>query len=194
MPILIAVRLPKRQKIILLLLFGLGLFEIIAALLTKIYCLVPSLISYEYMNWYFREATIAMLVTNIPLAWSLVRDMFPGLKRWINDYSDDYEPPSWPKNTSSDRRSRLSKELALQIMKDTTMSREHMIPSVHPSQTLDVDLETGGKRTILVHNDVILEVENAKGSRRNYPVRDWIGDHDHISATDVVGGRVGAAK
>lgn len=90
MPILIAVRLPKRQKIILLFFFVLGLFVIIAALLTKVYCLVSSLISYQYMNWYFREATISMLVTNISHMWSLVRDTFPGLKSQINNSMRDY--------------------------------------------------------------------------------------------------------
>jgi hypothetical protein len=54
---------------------------IVAAILNKVYCLVPSLISYVYMNWYFREATVAILVTNLPLIWSLLRDVFPALKR-----------------------------------------------------------------------------------------------------------------
>ncbi|PGH12654.1 hypothetical protein AJ79_04152 [Helicocarpus griseus UAMH5409] len=81
-PLLMTVRLPLKQKAILLFIFGLGIFVIIAALLTKIYCLVPSLISYVYMNWYFREATVAVLVTNLPLTWSLLRDIFPALKSW----------------------------------------------------------------------------------------------------------------
>ncbi|OJD22168.1 hypothetical protein ACJ73_06489 [Blastomyces percursus] len=81
-PLLMSVRLPLKQKAILLLIFGLGVFVIIAALLTKIYCLVPSLISYVYLNWYFREATVAVLVTNLPLTWSLLRDIFPALKNW----------------------------------------------------------------------------------------------------------------
>ncbi|KAL2379025.1 hypothetical protein RJZ90_005591 [Blastomyces dermatitidis] len=81
-PLLMSVRLPLKQKAILLLIFGLGIFVIIAALLTKIYCLVPSLISYVYLNWYFREATVAVLVTNLPLTWSLLRDIFPALKNW----------------------------------------------------------------------------------------------------------------
>lgn len=81
-PLLVSVRLPLKQKLILVLLFGMGIFVIVAAILTKVYCLVPSLISYVYMNWYFREATVAMLVTNLPLVWSLLRDIFPALKSW----------------------------------------------------------------------------------------------------------------
>ncbi|OAX83896.1 hypothetical protein ACJ72_01742 [Emergomyces africanus] len=81
-PLLMSVRLPLKQKCILLFIFGLGIFVIVAALLTKVYCLVPSLISYVYMNWYFREATVAVLVTNLPLTWSLLRDIFPSLRNW----------------------------------------------------------------------------------------------------------------
>ncbi|OBT56007.1 hypothetical protein VE04_03036 [Pseudogymnoascus sp. 24MN13] len=71
-------RLPIQQKAILLLIIG-GLFVIIAAILTKVYCLVPALISYVYMNWYFREASVAMYVTNLPAVWPLFREVFPNL-------------------------------------------------------------------------------------------------------------------
>ncbi|KAM5442555.1 hypothetical protein MferCBS31731_002434 [Microsporum ferrugineum] len=81
-PLLMAVRLPQKQKMILIIIFGLGIFIIIAAILTNLYCLVPSLISYVYLNWYFREATVAMLVTCLPMTWSLLRDIFPALKSW----------------------------------------------------------------------------------------------------------------
>ncbi|QDS71908.1 hypothetical protein FKW77_000396 [Venturia effusa] len=198
MPILIAVRLPKRQKMILLFLFGLGLFVIVAAILTKVYCLVPSLISYQYMNWYFREATIAMLVTNIPLMWSLVRDIFPGLKRWINDSMGDYEAHPWLKNTSSARRSRVPRELALRMEANTTAttsaSRENMLPIPHISPVIDDDIEKGGKGMILVQNDVILDVETAKGNESQYPVWDWTGNRDRVTATDIAGGRHSMAK
>ncbi|KFX88258.1 hypothetical protein V495_05483 [Pseudogymnoascus sp. VKM F-4514 (FW-929)] len=78
-PILVQVHLPIQQKAILLVIFGMGGFVIIAAILTKVYCLVPSLISYVYMNWYFREASVAMYVTNLPAIWPLFREVFPHL-------------------------------------------------------------------------------------------------------------------
>lgn len=140
-----------------------------------------------------------MLVTNIPLMWSLVRDVFPGLKRWINNSSRDYEAHSWPKNTSSARCSRLSQELALQIVTSTTTttsaSREHIVLPVPLSQMIDDDdLEKGGKGMILVQNNVVLEVEHARGSRRDYPVWDWTGNVDHVSKTNIAGGHIGMAK
>lgn len=81
-PLLLSVRLPLQQKAVLLIVFGMGVFVIVAAILTKIYCLVPDLISYVYLNWYFREASVSLYVTNLPALWSLVRDVFPQLKSW----------------------------------------------------------------------------------------------------------------
>ena len=81
-PLLLSVRLPLQQKAVLLIVFGMGIFVIIAAILTKIYCLVPNLISYVYLNWYFREASVSVYVTNLPALWSLLRDTFPYLRSW----------------------------------------------------------------------------------------------------------------
>ncbi|CZT51145.1 uncharacterized protein RSE6_12246 [Rhynchosporium secalis] len=81
-PILASIRLPIQQKAILLMIFGMGFFIIISAILTKIYCLVPGLISYIYMNWYFREASVAVYVTNLPTIWPLLREVFPAMQSW----------------------------------------------------------------------------------------------------------------
>ncbi len=59
-----------------------GIFVIVAAIITKIYCLVPSLISYVYLNWYFREASVSVYVTNLPALWTMLRDVFPALRSW----------------------------------------------------------------------------------------------------------------
>lgn len=102
-PMLLQVRVPTKQKLILLLLFGMGIFVIVAAVLNKVYCLVPALISYVYMNWYFREATVAILVTNLPLVWSLLRDVFPALKSWTGGSkrgTDRYKSGPWTSKNS----------------------------------------------------------------------------------------------
>lgn len=102
-PMLVQVRVPTKQKLILLLLFGMGIFVIVAAVLNKVYCLVPALISYVYMNWYFREATVAILVTNLPLIWSLLRDVFPALKSWTGGSkrgTDRYKSGPWTSKNS----------------------------------------------------------------------------------------------
>lgn len=70
-------RLSLQQKLVLGIIFGMGAFVIVAAILRAIYCLVPALVSYVYMNWYFREATVAVYVTNLPPIWALLRELFP---------------------------------------------------------------------------------------------------------------------
>lgn len=82
MPLLFKARIPVQQKLILLTVFGMGLFVITAALLCKIYGLYPPLISYSYLNWFFREASVSVYVTNIPVIYSLLREAFPAMARW----------------------------------------------------------------------------------------------------------------
>ena len=62
--------------------FGMGIFVITAAILCKLYGLYPPLISYEYLNWFYREASVSVYVTNLPVIYSLLRDTFPALARW----------------------------------------------------------------------------------------------------------------
>jgi hypothetical protein len=80
-PPIIKARLTFQQKLALVIVFGMGSFVIVAAIMRAIYCLVPYLISYVYMNWYFREATVAVYVTTMPGIWVLLRDMFPKLQK-----------------------------------------------------------------------------------------------------------------
>lgn len=79
-PPVMKARLSLQQKLVLGIIFGMGAFVIVAAILRAIYCLVPSLISYVYMNWYFREATVAVYVTNLPPIWALLRELFPKIQ------------------------------------------------------------------------------------------------------------------
>ncbi|KAJ5974869.1 hypothetical protein N7481_008576 [Penicillium waksmanii] len=90
-PLLMQVRVPLKQKLILLILFGMGTCRH----LNKVYCLFPSLISYVYMNWYFREATVAILVTNVPWIWPLMwallhatKPRLEGLKHGLHKYGN----------------------------------------------------------------------------------------------------------
>jgi len=76
-PPVMKARLSVQQKVVLGIIFGMGAFVIVAAILRAIYCLVPALVSYVYMNWYFREASVAVYVTNLPPIWALLRELFP---------------------------------------------------------------------------------------------------------------------
>jgi hypothetical protein len=100
-PLFLKVNLPTKQKLILMLVFGMGIFIIVAGILTKIYCLVPGLVSYVYMNWYFREATISMLVTSLPMIWSLVREFIPAIDSWVTPSSGKTSGPSRFRTTNT---------------------------------------------------------------------------------------------
>ncbi|KAL8853744.1 MAG: hypothetical protein Q9221_001387 [Calogaya cf. arnoldii] len=82
LPLLFKTRIPLQQKMILLIIFGMGMFVIAAALLCKIYGLYAPLISYSYLNWFFREASVSVYVTNIPVIYSFLREIFPSLAKW----------------------------------------------------------------------------------------------------------------
>lgn len=81
--------------------FGLGLFVIVAAIMRAVYCTVPALVSYIYMNWYFREASVAVYVTMLPAIWSLLRDVFPGLQSSLSGGRSGREGTSQRKQQTS---------------------------------------------------------------------------------------------
>ena len=81
-PIIYKLQVPLLQRAILLTIFGMGIFIIAAAILTKLYSLYPPLLTYAYLNWYCREASVCVYVTNLPAIWTLILDVFPGLRSW----------------------------------------------------------------------------------------------------------------
>lgn len=170
-PLLLQVRLPVKQKIILLLIFGMGIFVIVAAILTKVYCLVPALISYVYMKWYFREATVAMLVTNLPLVWSLIREVFPALRSWVggSKRTDSYR---WTSNKKSGLRQyaaygrsggRKSADITMHDYPATTNvtpNKGASDTSLHPSDERDLVSDDGSARALRIRQDVTVTVES----------------------------------
>ncbi|EED22180.1 conserved hypothetical protein [Talaromyces stipitatus ATCC 10500] len=174
-PLLVKIQLPLRQKFILVLLFGMGVFEIVAAILTKIYCLVPSLISYIYMNWYFREATVSMLVTNLPLIWSLLRDIFPNLlNSWTGGSrkgADRYYP-SMP--FSSTTRSKGTRTYGMnsqvqstnpahydleEFTSKTQKNNSTMSVTHADSDSADLNSDDGSDRALRIRQDITVTVE-----------------------------------
>lgn len=71
-PIIIKTRLPTKRKIILCCILGLGVFNILAAILNRYYNFsTPN--SYVFLFWYVAEVGIAMMVGNLPLCWPILR-------------------------------------------------------------------------------------------------------------------------
>lgn len=171
-PMLVQVRVPVKQKVILVILFGMGIFVIVAAILNKIYCLVPSLISYVYMNWYFREATVAILVTNLPLVWSLLRDVFPALKSWTGGSkrgTDRYKSQPWtnsknsrPYGPHSQLRSgdfNMNDYPAASVTPTKTGPAVSDI-SLEPSEDRDMSSDDGSARALRIRQDITVTVHH----------------------------------
>ncbi|QIW97121.1 hypothetical protein AMS68_002639 [Peltaster fructicola] len=74
LPIFVRVQVPLRQKIPLVLLFSLGIFVIIAAILNKIYSFTNPF-GDEWVFWYVRESSTALIVANMPFVWGLYRKL-----------------------------------------------------------------------------------------------------------------------
>ncbi|KEF61489.1 uncharacterized protein A1O9_03056 [Exophiala aquamarina CBS 119918] len=145
--------LSLQQKAILGVIFGMGTFVIIAAILRAIYCLVPSLISYVYMNWYFREASVAVYVTTLPGIWVFLREIFPILSK-IGTSRKGTKPTSqgntnnWGNHSSKPTRNNnmdFSKEYDLDL--DTYPISKSMVT------TSLQELERGGSQMDGVHGD-----------------------------------------
>ncbi|GAB7349185.1 hypothetical protein MBLNU459_g8118t2 [Dothideomycetes sp. NU459] len=81
LPLIMGVAVPMKQKLVLLIIFSMGIFVIVAAVLTKAEFFI-SIYSADYMFWYTREASVAVYVANLPCIWPLLREAMPVLKSW----------------------------------------------------------------------------------------------------------------
>lgn len=82
LPLVIRLKAPWRQKVVLVFIFSMGIFIILAALLTKIFNL-SNIWEPGYMLWYTREASVAVYVSNLPMIWPLLREWFPRVRSWV---------------------------------------------------------------------------------------------------------------
>ncbi|KAH8811202.1 hypothetical protein F5884DRAFT_781464 [Xylogone sp. PMI_703] len=73
-PTLLKSQLELKQKVTLTGIFSLGIFAIISATLNRYYCFAhPN--SILWIFWYVREASTAVIVTNIPLCYALLQKL-----------------------------------------------------------------------------------------------------------------------
>ncbi|KAI9746072.1 MAG: hypothetical protein M1818_000753 [Claussenomyces sp. TS43310] len=71
-PLVVRMQVPWRRKLGILIVFSLGIFVILSAVLSK-YDSLSNIYSSEFIFWYSREAFVAVYVSNIPIIWPLVR-------------------------------------------------------------------------------------------------------------------------
>ncbi|KAF2739210.1 hypothetical protein EJ04DRAFT_484737 [Polyplosphaeria fusca] len=97
LPMVMSLKLPLKQKIVLGIVFSMGGFVIVAAILTKVYNLT-NVYSTVYMSWYTREASVAVYVANLPGIWPLLREHI----RFLRSHA------SYPSNSGLPRYGNLS--------------------------------------------------------------------------------------
>ncbi|KAL8300867.1 hypothetical protein RB593_010298 [Gaeumannomyces tritici] len=78
-PLILQVNVPWRKKAVLLFVFSVGGSVIIAATLTKIFGF-SNIWDPNYMLWYMRESSVAIFVSNTPVIWPPLRELFPCLR------------------------------------------------------------------------------------------------------------------
>ncbi|KAF2439005.1 hypothetical protein P171DRAFT_490457 [Karstenula rhodostoma CBS 690.94] len=111
MPLLFKVKLPRKNKAILLGIFLIGTFNIVAAVLNKYYSFTHPF-GVEWTAWYLRESYTAFLCANLPLTYPLVQRIFK-LKNWSHhSYSGRYlsgslQRSAWQSGLRSQRKSRI---------------------------------------------------------------------------------------
>ncbi|KAH8732733.1 hypothetical protein GQ44DRAFT_765814 [Phaeosphaeriaceae sp. PMI808] len=93
LPLLFKVRLPTKNKVVLLSVFLIGAFTIVAAVLNKYYSFMNPF-GTEWTIWYLRESYTAILCANLPLIYPLIQRLFR-LRNWSGQgYATDPEQRS----------------------------------------------------------------------------------------------------
>ena len=102
MPLLFKVRLPKKNKTILFVIFCIGAFTIVAAVLNKYYSFTNPF-GTEWTIWYLRESYTAILCANLPLTYPLIQSVF-GLRNW-NSHTYSADSPYGPSSVTRAQQS-----------------------------------------------------------------------------------------
>ncbi|KAF8863871.1 hypothetical protein BDZ45DRAFT_737709 [Acephala macrosclerotiorum] len=106
LPLITKLNMPIKQKAVLTLIFSMGVFVILAAILTKVFNL-SNIWDPSYMLWYTREASVAVYVSNLPMIWPLLREWFPCL-RSITPGQKLSSSRSYAKNSSRPRTTTIA--------------------------------------------------------------------------------------
>ncbi|KIX09495.1 uncharacterized protein Z518_00575 [Rhinocladiella mackenziei CBS 650.93] len=87
LPLFLRAHLELKRKALLVFPFSLGMFTILCAILSKRLSFTQPYSS-EWVYWYCREASTAMIVTNMPYSWALIRRIF-NLRSFFGDSTAD---------------------------------------------------------------------------------------------------------
>jgi hypothetical protein len=86
LPLLFRAHMDLKRKIFLIFPFLMGVFTMLCAILSK-HLSFTQPFSAEWVFWYCREASTAMIVVNMPYSWALIRRVF-GLKSFFRNFDN----------------------------------------------------------------------------------------------------------
>ncbi|KAF2831019.1 hypothetical protein CC86DRAFT_430633 [Ophiobolus disseminans] len=154
-PMIYSLTLPLKQKLGLGILFSMGTFVIVAAILTKVFNL-SDVYATTYMFWYTREASVAVYVANLPGIWPLLREHI----RFLRDHTNSYitgasaKPPKYGygsqygnMSTSKGPRSRMRTDIdsdEIELGVGHSYATKSGARSVHGSEKKSTDERRGG--------------------------------------------------
>lgn len=149
--LIVKMALPWRQKIVIAFIFSLGIFVIIAALLTKVFNLT-NVYDASYMLWYIREASVAVYMSNLPMIWPLLREWFPCLRALTPGAGRTYERQArrttfTSRNTNRKSARRMTTTLSGKASGGTTLRSPSLepAPGIHPKDpTYDIEMAIRG--------------------------------------------------
>lgn len=75
LPLFIKAHLDLKKKLLLVFPFSLGFFTMVCAILSK-HLSFTEPFSSEWLFWYTRESSTAMIVANMPYSWTIIRKVF----------------------------------------------------------------------------------------------------------------------
>lgn len=170
-PLVLNLKVALQQKIVLLLIFSLGLFVVVAALLTKIFNL-SDVWDPSYMLWYVREASVAVYVANLPMIWPLLREWIPFLGTVT---STSYHRSTKGQNTQGRRQHRKGSQTLDWATQKSQKAMASITGNNHQSRTPSsgsmestYDLEMGIKPTEFVTEErrIKVNITGMHGSER----------------------------
>lgn len=91
LPLFIKAHLELKKKLLLIFPFSMGFFTMACAILSK-HLSFTQPFSSEWLYWYTREASTAMIVSNMPYSWTIIRKVFR-VKSFLNNRSGSVSDP-----------------------------------------------------------------------------------------------------
>jgi hypothetical protein len=76
-------------------LHSLGIFEVAADIMLKIVTTRQRIWGFTSVAWYPRVCCVAILACNLPHTWSLLIDLFPRIRTWVNESNSDSNGRFW---------------------------------------------------------------------------------------------------